>query len=80
MDEMVSGASLEGTVLVTGELDREEVKKHIKSALRSVPPDAFLDQHPPMRPDHHFIWMVSAPTPSPIPPFLRSFFYFLSNA
>jgi hypothetical protein len=37
---MVPNAPLEGTVLVTEELDHEEIKNHIKSALRSVPSDA----------------------------------------
>jgi hypothetical protein len=36
---MVPNAPLEGTVLVMKELDQEEIKMHIKSALKSVPPD-----------------------------------------
>jgi hypothetical protein len=49
-------------VLVIWELDREEIKKRIKSTLGSVPSDAVLDVHPPMHPDDEFIKMVSAPT------------------
>jgi hypothetical protein len=30
LDKMVPNAPLEGTVLVTGELDHEEIKKHVK--------------------------------------------------
>jgi hypothetical protein len=73
LDKMVPNAPLEGTMLVTGELDREEIKKHIKSVLRNVPSDAALDIHPPMRPDDGFIEMVSAPHSSP-PPFFLGFF------
>jgi hypothetical protein len=69
LDEMVPNLPLEGTVLVTGRLDREEIKKHIKSVLESVPPDAILDAHPPMRPDDDFIEMVSALHSSSPPPF-----------
>jgi hypothetical protein len=73
---MVPNAPLEGTVLVTEELDHKEIKNHIKSALRSVPSDATLDLHPPMRPDDGFVEMVSAPT-LPLPffpwPFCVSF-------
>jgi hypothetical protein len=61
LDEMVPNMSLEGTVLVTGRLDRKEIKKHIKSALGSVPSDAILNAHPPMRPDDDFIEIVSVP-------------------
>jgi hypothetical protein len=68
LDEMVPNAPLEGTMLVMGELDREEIKKHIKSALGSVPPDVALDVHPPMHPDDGFVEMVSAPT-LPLPTF-----------
>lgn len=64
LDEMVPGASLEGTVLVAGELNCEDIKKRVRLALGSVPPDAFLDQHSPMRPDPDFIGMVSALLPS----------------
>jgi hypothetical protein len=60
LDEMVLNTPLKGTVLMMGELDREEIKKRIKSVLRSVPSDAVLDTHPPMRPDDDFIEMVSA--------------------
>jgi hypothetical protein len=62
LDKMVPNTPLEGTVLVTGELDHEEIKKHVKLALGSVPCDAVLDVHPPMRPDDGFIEMVSALT------------------
>jgi hypothetical protein len=51
-------------------LDREEIKRRIKSLLRSVPPDAFLDGHLPMRPDDDFIEMVSVLHSSSPPPFL----------
>jgi hypothetical protein len=61
LDEMVSNMPLEGTVLVIGELDCEEIKKRIKSALGSVPSDAVLNVHPPMCPDDGFIEMVSTP-------------------
>jgi hypothetical protein len=77
LDEMVPNAPLEGTVLVMGELDREEIKKRIKSALGSVPSDTVLDAHPPMRPNDDFIKMVSAPHLSspPVPlAFLHSLF------
>jgi hypothetical protein len=60
-----------------GELDREEIKKRIKSALGSVPSDTVLDAHPPMRPNDDFIKMVSAPHLSspPVPlAFLHSLF------
>jgi hypothetical protein len=60
---MVPNAPLEETVLVTGELDCDEIKKRIKSALESIPSDATLDVHPPMRPNDGFIEMVSAPPP-----------------
>jgi hypothetical protein len=30
LDKMVPNAPLEGTVLMTGELDHEEIKKHVK--------------------------------------------------
>jgi hypothetical protein len=63
LDEMVPNTPLEGTVLVMEELDHEEIKKRIKSVLRSVPSDAALDLHPPMHPDDGFIEMVSTPTP-----------------
>jgi hypothetical protein len=76
LDEMVPNAPLEGTVLVMGELDREEVKKRIQSALGSVPSDAVLDVHPLMCPDDGFIEMVSAPH-SFSPPFFLGFFVFL---
>jgi hypothetical protein len=59
-----------------GRLDWEEIKKHIKSALESVPSDAILDAHPPMHPDDDFIEMVSAPTLLLLPLSL-SFFVFL---
>jgi hypothetical protein len=70
LDEMVLNTPLEGTVLVIGELDREEIKKCIKSVLGSVPSDVVLDAHRPMRPDDDFINMVSAPHSSSTPPFL----------
>jgi hypothetical protein len=63
-------------VLVTGELDHEEIKKRIKSVLKSVPSNAVLDVHPLMRPDGDFIEMVSAPTLLLLPFFL-GFFVFL---
>jgi hypothetical protein len=72
LEEMVSNTPLEGTMLMTGELDHEEIKKHIKLALGSVPSDAVLNVHPPMHPDDNFIEMVSAshssyPLPFPWP-------------
>jgi hypothetical protein len=70
LGEMVPNAPLEGTVLVTGEFDREEIKKRIKLALESVPSDTVLDVHPLMRPNDNFIEMVSAPHSSSPPPFL----------
>jgi hypothetical protein len=73
LDEMVPNAPLEGTMLVTGELDREEIKKRIKSMLGSIPSNIALDVHSPMRPDDGFIKMVSAPHSSP-PPFSLGFF------
>jgi predicted Zn-dependent peptidase len=76
LDEMVPNAPLEGTMLVMGELDREEIKKHIKSALGSVPPDAALDVHPPMHPNDGFVKMVSAPHSSS-PHLSLGFFVFL---
>jgi hypothetical protein len=76
LGEMVLNAPLEGIVLVTGELDREEIKKHIKLALGSVPFDAVLDVHLPMRPDDDFIEMVSAPHSSS-PPLSFGLFGFL---
>jgi energy-coupling factor transporter ATP-binding protein EcfA2 len=51
---MVPNVPLEGTVLMTGGLDQEEIKRRIKSVLRSVSLDAILDVHPPMRPDDDF--------------------------
>jgi hypothetical protein len=69
LGEMVPNAALERTVLMMGELDHEDIKKHIKSALRSVPSDAVLDAHPLMRLDDDFIEMVSAPHSSSPPPF-----------
>jgi uncharacterized membrane-anchored protein len=68
LDEMVSNVPLEGTMLMTKELDCEDIKKRIKSALRSVSSDVTLDLHPPMCPDGGFIEMVSAPT-LPLPLF-----------
>jgi hypothetical protein len=68
LDEIVLNTPLEGTVLVIGELDCEEIKKRIKSALGSVPSDTVLDVYPPMHPNDDFIEMVSAPHPSsPLP-------------
>jgi hypothetical protein len=58
---MVRNMPLEGTVLMMGELYHEEIKKRIKSVLGSVPSDAILDAHPPMRPDDNLIEMVSTP-------------------
>jgi hypothetical protein len=69
LDEMVLNAPLKGTILVIGELDREEIKKRIKSVLGSVPSDAILDAHPPMHPDDDFIKMVSTPHSSSPPLF-----------
>jgi hypothetical protein len=62
LDEMVPNAPLKGTVLVMEGLDREKIKKRIKSVLGSVPLDTALDLHPPMCPDDVFIEMVSTPT------------------
>jgi hypothetical protein len=62
LDEMVPNAPLKGTVLVIGALDHEEIMKHIKSVLESIPSNAALDVHPPMCPDDGFIEMVSTPT------------------
>jgi hypothetical protein len=76
LDKMVPNAPLEGTVLVTRELDCEEIKKRIKSVLGSVPSDAVLNVHLSMRPDDDFIEMVSAPHSSS-PPFSLGFFMFL---
>jgi CBS-domain-containing membrane protein len=56
--DMVSGASLEGTVLVAAPLDRPEVKKCLKSALVIMIMDAKLDIHPPMRPNHNVVDLV----------------------
>jgi hypothetical protein len=56
--DMVARASLEGTVLVAVPLDRDKVKKHIKSALGITIMDAELDIYPPMRPDHNAIDLV----------------------
>jgi hypothetical protein len=78
LDEMVPNASLDGTMLVTGELDREEIKKCIKSVLRSIPSDAALVLHPPMHPDDGFIEMVSAC--HPLPPLSLGFLRSLSIA
>jgi hypothetical protein len=69
LDEMVPNAPLEGTVLMMGELDHEEIKKDIKSALGSVLFDAVLNAHPPMCPNYDFIKMVSAPHSSSPPSF-----------
>jgi hypothetical protein len=77
LDEMVPNAPLKGTVLVTGELDCEEIKKHIKLVLGNVPSDAVLDAHLPMHPDDDFIEMVGAPHSSSPPPSL-DLFAFLS--
>jgi hypothetical protein len=77
LDEMVPNASLDGTVLVTGELDREEIKKCIKSVLRSIPSDVALILHPPMRPDDDLIEMVSTRHPAP-PPLFLAFLHSLS--
>jgi hypothetical protein len=56
--DMVSGASLEGTVLVAAPLDRPEVKKCLKSTLGITIMDAELDIHPPLRPDHNAVDLV----------------------
>jgi hypothetical protein len=69
LDEMVLNMPLEQIVLMMGRLDQEEIKKRIKSALGSVPPDAVLDAHPPMHPDDDFIEMVSTLHSSSPPPF-----------
>jgi hypothetical protein len=42
LDEMVPDAPFEGTVLMMEELNHEEIKKHIKSALESAPFDTTL--------------------------------------
>jgi hypothetical protein len=55
---MVSGASLEGTVLVVAPLDHAEVRKCVKSALGIMIIDAELNIHPPMRPDHNVVDLV----------------------
>jgi hypothetical protein len=52
-----------------GKLDHEEIKKHIKSALGSVPFDAVLDAHPLMCPNDDFIKMASPPHSSSPPLF-----------
>jgi uncharacterized membrane-anchored protein len=49
LDELVLNVLLKGTVLMMEELDHEEIKKQIKSVLRSIPSDTALDLHPPMR-------------------------------
>jgi hypothetical protein len=79
LDEMVPNAPPEGTVLVTGELDREEIKNCIKSVLGSVPSDATLDVHLSMRPDDGFIEMVCAPTLPLLPFALASLCSFLPD-
>jgi hypothetical protein len=76
---MVLNVPLEGTMLVMEELDHEEIKKRIKSALKSVPFDVILDVHPLMRPDDSFIEMVSATTLSLLPFPLVSLCSFLPN-
>jgi hypothetical protein len=76
LDKMVPNTPLEGTMLMTRVLDREEIKKCIKSVLESVPSNTVLDVHPPMRPDDSFIEMVSAPHCFS-PPFSLSLFVFL---
>jgi hypothetical protein len=60
LDEMVPSAPIEGTSLLSKQLTSEEIKKHIKAGLGSVPDDATLDLCPPMCPNHDFIEMVSA--------------------
>jgi hypothetical protein len=60
LDEMVPDAPLEGTVLMMEDLNRDEIKKRVKLVLGSIPSDATLDLHSPMRPDDDFIEMVSA--------------------
>jgi hypothetical protein len=68
LDEMVPNAPLKGTVLMMGELDREEIKRRIKSTLGSIRPDVVLGTYPPMHPDDDFIEMVSilhSSSPSP---------------
>jgi hypothetical protein len=72
LDEMVPNVPLEGTVLVMEELNREEIKKRIKSALGSIPSDAALDLHPPMRPDDGF-HRDGERRPSSLPLFPRAF-------
>jgi hypothetical protein len=69
LGEMVPNVALERIVLMMGELDHEDIKKHIKSVLRSVPFDAILDTHPLMHLDDDFIEMVSTPHSSSPPPF-----------
>jgi hypothetical protein len=64
LDEMVPDAPLEGTMLVMEELDREEIKKCSKLVLGTIPFDATLDLHLPMRPHDDFIEMVSVLHPS----------------
>jgi hypothetical protein len=79
MDELVPNAPLAGTMLMTRELDHEEIKKRIKLALGSAPSNAALNIHPSMRPDDGFIEMVSAPT-IPLLLFSLAFLHSLSNA
>jgi hypothetical protein len=66
-------------MLVTEGLDHEEIKKRIKSALKSIPFDTTLDLHPPMHPDDSFTEIVSAPT-LPLPLFPLGLLGFLSIA
>jgi hypothetical protein len=77
LDKMVPNTPLKGTMLLTGELDHEEIKKHIKLVLDSVPTDTALDVHPTMHPNDGFIEIVSPlflSSPFPwllcVPPFL----------
>jgi hypothetical protein len=62
LDEIVPNAPLEGTVLMTGGLDHEEIKKRLKSMLGSVPSNVVLDAHSSLCLHDDFIEMVSAPT------------------
>jgi hypothetical protein len=64
-------------MLMMKDLDHEEIKKRIKSVLRSIPSDVALNLHLLMHPDNGFIEMVSAPT-LPLPFFPLAFLHFLS--
>jgi hypothetical protein len=59
LGEKVPSTPIKGMALSSEQLIFEEIKKHIKVGLRSVPDDAALDLCPPMHLDHGFIEMVS---------------------